>query len=349
MMNAIYKIMGLGVLIISIGIGWFWQSLNNFSSKPVQLESPSIDFEIKPGVPLTTIARKLKTANIISDDSLFLWLIKLEDKEKNIKAGEYVIKNGSTPKDILLLFVSGQVKQYPFTIVEGWSFKQLMVALSSNLQMAHTLKGKSNKEIMASIGHENEHPEGRFLPDTYKFPAGSSDVAFLKRAYNAMNKLLEKAWQNRADGLPLKNKYEALILASIVEKETGFAGERAQIAGVFTRRLQKRMRLQTDPTVIYGLGDEYDGNLKKKHLKQDGPYNTYRRFGLTPTPIAMPSEAAIHAALHPEAGDTLYFVAKGNGRHYFSSTIKEHNKAVRKFQIRQRKVNYRSTPEKQEK
>ena len=190
---------------------------------------------------------------------------------------------------------------------------------------------------MERLGHAGEHPEGRFLPDTYHFPKNLTDVAFLKRAYDAMTQTLAREWEGRAVGLPLKTPYEALILASIVEKETGLASERQAIAGVFVRRLNKGMRLQTDPTVIYGMGDRYKGNIRKSDLQEDTPYNTYRRFGLPPTPIAMPGRDAIHATLHPDDSKNIYFVSRGDGSHHFSATLEEHNNAVIKYQLKGRK------------
>ena len=343
-MSMVFKLLGFAVLAASIFLGWFWQSYNHFVSTPINLSQSNIDFTIPSGASLSSVANSLASQDVISDASLFLWMIKFSDEETSIQAGEYIIESGMTPRDIAAIFVAGKVKQYPFTIVEGWNFKQLIVALGANTRLRHILKGKSETQIMESIGHPGEHPEGRFLPDTYHFPAGTTDKLFLKRAYGAMEKVLKKEWQNRKADLPYKTPYEALIMASIVEKETGVAHERKQIAGVFVRRLEKKMRLQTDPTVIYGMGDRYDGNLRKKDLKKDTPYNTYRRKGLPPTPIALPGEAAINAALHPHEDKTLYFVAKGDGSHYFSETMEAHNKAVRKYQIRQRKADYRSAP-----
>jgi UPF0755 protein len=235
------------------------------------------------------------------------------------------------------MMISGKVRQYALTLVEGWNFRQVMDAVQSHPSLAHTLQGLENAAIMAQLGHPDEHPEGRFLPDTYHFPKGLSDVAFLQRAYDAMAQTLAQEWEGRAVGLPLQTPYEALILASIVEKETGLASERQAIAGVFVRRLEKRMRLQTDPTVIYGMGERYDGNIRKQDLLEDTPYNTYRRLGLPPTPIAMPGRDAIHATLHPDDSQNIYFVSRGDGSHHFSATLEEHNNAVIKYQLKGRK------------
>ncbi len=225
------------------------------------------------------------------------WLGKFEGNADDIKAGEYRFENGITAARLLEQIVNGETLQYAITIVEGWSFRQLIDAVHSNEFLLHTLSDYSDKEMMEHIGHPGEHPEGRFLPDTYNFPRLTTDVKFLQRAYDSMQQLLEKEWPDRAIDVEFKTPYEALILASIVEKETALPSERKQIAGVFNRRLQKRMRLQTDPTVIYGLGSSYDGNIRRRDLRKDTPYNTYLRKGLPPTPIAMPGRDAVLAAM----------------------------------------------------
>jgi UPF0755 protein len=211
----------------------------------------------------------------------------------------------------------------------------MMAAVTRHQALRNTLAGQSAEQVMTQLGHPGQHPEGRFYPDTYHFPRGEKDVDFLKRAYRRMERFLAREWEQRADNLPLDSPYEALILASIVERETALPEERPKIAGVFIRRLQKNMLLQTDPTVIYGMGEHYDGNIRRRDLEADTPYNTYLHPGLTPTPIAMPSGAAIRAVLHPEDGRELYFVATGDGGHHFSATLKEHNRAVRKYQLKQ--------------
>jgi len=343
-MTLIYKLLGIFILIASLIVGWFWQSVNQFSSTPVNVPQGKLDFTIEPGSGLYAVVNELATLGVIQDASKFRWMVRFDGKDKNIQAGEYQIDASMTPRDILAMFAAGKVKQYAFTIVEGWTFKQLLTAIGSNKHLKQTLNGKSVEQVMTGLGYSGEHPEGRFLPDTYHFPAGTSDNDFLKRAYQALETTLADEWQKRADDLPYKSAYEALIMASIVEKETAVAAERTHIAGVFVRRIKKNMRLQTDPTVIYGMGEKYDGNLRKRDLRKDTPYNTYRRKGLPPTPIALPGAAAINAALNPDNNTSLYFVAKGDGSHYFSETVEEHNKAVRQYQIRKRKTDYRSTP-----
>ena len=344
-MNLIYKLFGVVFIVASLAVGWFWQALNSFSSTPISISQSSMDFVVAPGSSLTLVANQLERQSIISDASQFLWMIRLDGAEKSIKAGEYELSQGMTPKDLFALFISGKVKQYSFTIVEGWTFKQLLEVLSANEHLQHTLQNKTTEKVMTALGLPGQHPEGRFLPDTYHFPSGSTDKAFLLRAHQAMQHALQEEWQQRMQDLPYENDYQALIMASIVEKETAVASEREEIAGVFVQRLKKRMRLQTDPTVIYGMGEAYDGNIRKKDLKKDTPYNTYRRRGLPPTPIALPGRASIRAALNPADTKALYFVARGDGSHHFSETITEHNKAVRKYQIKQRKTDYRSTPQ----
>jgi UPF0755 protein len=272
-----------------------------------------------------------------------MWAARWKEKAHHIAVGEYKISKHDTPTRFLDNLLQGKVIQYALTIIEGWNFKQLLQAIAEDPNLEHELTGKPYKEIMAMLGHEDQHPEGRFLPDTYYFPKGESDIDFLSRAYQAMQDFLSTEWQQRAVGLAIDSPYEALILASIVEKETGLASEREAIAGVFMRRLQKNMRLQTDPTVIYGMGDRYQGNIRRRDLERDTPYNTYRRRGLPPTPIAMPGRDAIRATLHPKEGDELYFVSRGDGSHYFSSTLEEHNQAVIKYQLNGQKRSFSSS------
>ncbi|HET9388899.1 MAG TPA: endolytic transglycosylase MltG [Steroidobacteraceae bacterium] len=250
-----------------------------------------------------------------------------------IQAGMYEIPAGASPAQILELFDQGKVVLEQITVIEGTTFADFRHALDHHAAVTHTLLGKSNAELMAALGHAGEDPEGRFFPDTYRFAARAQDVEILTLAYNAMQKVLEAAWQQRSADLPLQNSYQALILASIVEKETGAPEERARIAGVFTSRLRKGMRLQTDPTVIYGLGSNYDGEIRTRDLTTDTPYNTYTRAGLPPTPISLPGRDSILAAVHPQETGDLYFVATGtgDGRHHFSKSLEEHNTAVKSY------------------
>ncbi|HDL89826.1 MAG TPA: endolytic transglycosylase MltG [Thermodesulforhabdus norvegica] len=326
---------GITVILISFFLGWLWISFQTLVDAPLSksLKEPVI-FEVMPGEALPSIVASLKENRLLDYPVWFRLLARLEDKSHKLKAGEYLLTPEMTPRKLLDLLVSGKAHQRSLTLVEGWDFKQLIEAINTSELLRHSLTGLSKEAIMERLGFQGIEPEGRFLSDTYHFPKGTRDIAFLKRAWLSMEKVLDEEWKNREANLPFKTAYEALILASIVEKETGRADERPIIAGVFVRRLIKGMRLQTDPTVIYGMGEKYDGNIRKRDLLRDTPYNTYTRSGLTPTPIAMPGRAAINAVMHPAKGKSLYFVAKGDhsGSHVFSATLKEHNRAVDYYQ-----------------
>lgn len=338
------KVLGVALLLVSVGGGWLWMSFQQFVESPIAVKGQPAVFVLEPGLSVGRVGEKMKAQGFISDGRFFGWLARLDGKAQRLQAGEYELKAGSLPRDVLDLFVSGRVKQYSLTMVEGWTFAQVMGLVGRHPKIKQTLTNVPLIEVMAHLGRPGQHPEGRFLPDTYLFPSGTTDVEFLQRAYTSMQALLNKEWGTRAAGLPYKDAGEALIMASIVEKETGAAAERAEIAGVFVRRLQKGMKLQTDPTLIYGLGNRYDGNIHRSDLTEDTPYNTYTRFGLPPTPIALPGADAVRAALHPNAGNALYFVARGDGTHVFSATLEEHQRAVRRFQINARRSDYRSAP-----
>ena len=314
-----------------------------FQHETVSIPDAERTFTIKSGSNIKTIAHQLALERIIDDPWLFILLAKLRGVETSVRAGEYRLQQSQSPVDLIELFTKGQSIQYSFTIIEGWTFRQMMQELQHLSVIENILQGKSNEEIMIALGYQGRHPEGLFFPDTYSFPKGTSDIEFLKRAYQMMQTQLQREWENRAADLPITSSYEALILASIIEKETGVAYERPLIASVFTQRLRKKMRLQTDPTVIYGLGETFDGNIRYRDLKKDTPYNTYLRKGLTPTPIALPGLDAIKAALHPADNEALYFVAKGDGTHYFSKTLDEHNKAVSKYQLKGKRAKRKST------
>ncbi|MCX4029441.1 endolytic transglycosylase MltG [Endozoicomonas sp. SM1973] len=299
---------------------------------------------IASGSSVKQIAQQLKSQGLVEYDWLFALYIRAKGKAQQLKAGEFELQASANHQDLLNTLVNGKQRQYSITLVEGWNVRQMLRAITKHPQITHTLPVSVDQEsLLEALGQTSKHAEGLFFPDTYFFTAGMSDKDLLLRAYRKMDKVLTTEWQQRKEGLPYQSPYEVLIMASIVEKETGAAGERPQIAGVFTRRLEKGMRLQTDPTVIYGLGDKYQGNLTRKHLRQPTPYNTYTIKGLPPTPIALPGKAAIDAVLNPAPGKSLYFVAKGDGSHYFSATLKEHNRAVRKYQLN-RRDNYRSQP-----
>ncbi len=322
---------------ISVAIAVLVFKLLNFQHGSVNLPESQQVFQISPGSNIKSIAENLTRQEIIDDPWLFILLAKLKDVETRVRAGEYHIEAGQTPDDLLETFTTGKSIQYGFTVIEGWSFRQMMDALADDPVLVQTLNGLGDAEIMRLTGHPDQHPEGMFFPDTYRFPKGTSDVDFLRRAYELMQQHLEREWMQRDPDLPLNSSYEALILASIIEKETGVGFERPLIAGVFTQRLKRNMRLQTDPTIIYGLGSGFDGDIRFRDLKKDTPYNTYLHSGLTPTPIALPGLDSIRAALHPEPTKALYFVSRGDGTHHFSETLEQHNAAVKRFQLNQQK------------
>lgn len=332
MRNLVYKLAGLVLLVGSFVAGWLLMRYQTFIDTPLSAADDTT-FMVEPGRSLSEVAYELERRGILSDARWFIWMAKRAGGANAIKAGEYRVLPGTLPRELLEMMVSGRAIQYSITLVEGWTFRQVMRVLNDNPYLRHTLERVDDKGIMERLGRPEDHPEGRFFPDTYAFIKGMSDLEFLQRAYRAMGERLEREWADRAEGLPLKSPYEALILASIVEKETALPEERPVIAGVFVRRLLKGMKLQTDPTVIYGLGAGFDGNLRRRDLSSDSPYNTYRFAGLPPTPIAMPGADAIRAGLHPADGETLYFVARGDGSHQFSRTLEEHNQAVAKYQV----------------
>ncbi len=303
-------------------------------------------FDVEPGSAFNTVAGKLERQGLI-EDALWLKVWSRLNSERNlIKAGTYEFIPGETPMAMIDKMVRGETKTWSVQFIEGWRFSELRAALATQDHLELLTTDMTDTEIMARLGKPEQHPEGRFFPDTYVFTGNQTDLDILRRAYQRMESILAEEWASRAQDVPYETPYEALVMASIVEKETGVPHERGQIAGVFVRRIQKGMRLQTDPTVIYGLGDDYDGNITRKHLRTTTPYNTYRISGLPPTPIALPGRDAIHAALHPEPGESLYFVARGDGSHVFSKTFEEHQKAVREYQLR-RRSDYRSAPQAQ--
>ncbi|HET8552314.1 MAG TPA: endolytic transglycosylase MltG [Gammaproteobacteria bacterium] len=328
-MKRLAPIAGVVVVLAVIAAGflywrWFVRPLPPTSQTTVVVEA---------GKPLGATAAALKQQGVLYQSWDLVWLARLEGKSTDVRAGEYAVPPHATTASLLDKLVSGNVILHSFTVIDGWTFHELMKRLEADPLLKHTLKGLSDGEIMARIGHPDEQPEGRFFPDTYKFPRGMSDVTFLRHAYDLMQEHLREAWAERDPDMSLDSPYKSLILASIVEKESGKLSELPRIAGVFVRRLRRGMRLQSDPTVIYGLGKSYDGDITYNDLRSDTPYNTYTRRGLPPTPISLPSLAAIHAAMHPARGDALYFVSKGDGSHAFSATLAEQRRAVRKYQL----------------
>ena len=335
-MRRLLILFALLALLVAAAGGLLYRDLSAFAERPLGLPSDGIVVDLPRGQSIRALAGSLRAAGYLDRPALYLEILaRLDGSARRIRAGEYRLPAGMAPDALLALLVSGQVLQYPLTIVEGWSVRDLLSNLRNDPILLQTLEGLDGAEIMVRLGRPDMHPEGRFLPDTYHFPRGATDLAFLQRAMQAMDSVLAAEWERRAPGLPLETPGRALVLASIVEKETSLAEERARVAGVFVRRLQIGMRLQTDPTVIYGLGEGFDGNLRRRDLQADTDYNTYTRSGLPPTPIALPGRAAIHASLHPAAGDELYFVARGDGSHHFSRTLSEHNAAVRRYQLQQ--------------
>lgn len=329
-------------LLISLsGALWLKNHIDHYGENQINLSEPML-FDIERGTGFLRLVNQLYDLGLIDSPLKMRLYARFKEGSHAIKSGEYRLVPGQSYDELLDRFSKGLVVQRQITLVEGLRLSDYLNSLASEPQLEQTLHGKSYKEIADLLGYKGDNPEGWIFPDTYSFTKGSSDLQILQWAYQRMQKVLDEEWADRAEDLPVKTAYEALILASIVEKETGAAEERGEIAGVFSRRLEKNMRLQTDPTVIYGMGDRYQGNIRRSDLNRLTPYNTYRITGLPPTPIASPGREAIHASLHPAAGKTLYFVAKGDGRHYFSTTLEEHNKAVYRYQMK-RRDDYRSS------
>ena len=344
------KIIACVLLIAIVALGWTWRDYQSALHTPAVAGNPVI-VEINKGDSFNQITDKLLAKNVGLKPFWFKVIAVQENAVNKLKTGEYELTPGLTLPEILAMFVQGKTKRYTITFPEGWSFKDILQEIEKNPNLDHTLHKVDFDALMSQLGidikqsalrsaapgidlppESMQSPEGLFFPDTYFFEKHTSDAALLTRAYDKMQLVLKQEWQNKAENLPFKTPYEALILASIVEKETGVVAERPLIAGVFIRRLQSGMLLQTDPTVIYGMGESYQGNIRFKDLKTATPYNTYVIKGLPPTPIAMPGRDAIYAALHPDTSNNLYFVARGDGTHEFSATLKAHNLAVNNFQ-----------------
>jgi UPF0755 protein len=320
----LFMVLFLAVLLAS-AIGYY-------VARPLTFPVLPLEFSLNQGSSLKAVARQMQQAGALPNDWLFVWLARTLGKSAQIQAGNYELETAVTMLELLAIVTEGQAAQSKFSIIEGWTFNQFRAALNTNPAIRHDSASLPEAEILRRIGATEAYAEGQFFPDTYYFVKGTSDLALLKRAYKTMQMHLQKSWQERTPDLPLKSAYEALILASIVEKETGQAGDRGMIAAVFINRLRKGMLLQTDPTVIYGLGGNFDGNLRKRDLLADTSYNTYTRVGLPPTPIALPGLASIQATLHPATTNALYFVSRGNGSTQFSNSLNEHNNAVNRYQ-----------------
>lgn len=317
---ASFAVLGAG----SWALWWVYQ--------PLRLPAPTVDLSIETGTLPRAVAQAVKDAGVdVHPDLLYLWF-RLSGQARSIKAGSYELERGITPHTLLAKLARGEESMRAVTLVEGWTFRQVRMALQKEEVLKPDTKGLADEAVMDLLGRPGQRPEGRFFPDTYTYAKGSSDVAVLRRALRAMDKRLAAAWAQRSPEAAVKTPDEALILASIIEKETGKAGDRTLVAAVFNNRLRVGMPLQTDPTVIYGMGTAFDGNLRKKDLQADTPWNTYTRPGLPPTPIAMPGKASLLAAVQPAQSKALYFVGRGDGSSQFSASLEEHNRAVNKYQ-----------------
>ena len=317
------------ILVIAIAgvLVWRWYE------HVLPMESDRVEVRIAPGSSARSIARQLRAAGVTVNEELFVAAARATDATRSLRAGRYEIPRGLTVHQLIDKLRRGEVLRERLTIVEGWTFREMRAALAATAELRQDSVKLTEAELLRAVGATETHPEGLFAPDTYVFDPGSSDLDLLRSAYRAQSAQLAQAWDKRGPALPLKSPYELLILASIVEKETGHEAERGMVAGVFHNRLRIGMRLQTDPTVIYGLGEKFDGNLRKRDLLADGPYNSYTRAGLPPTPIALPGRASLMATVNPAATRALYFVARGDGTSQFSETLTEHNRAVAKYQL----------------
>ncbi|OLO05651.1 MULTISPECIES: endolytic transglycosylase MltG [Salinicola] len=314
--------------VVVFGGFHYWQKQLD---APIALEERTV-YEVPQGAAFNRVIRDLESQGIIEAAWPYRILARIAPKAtQGLRAGEFEIDPGMNGRQLIAHLSSDQVVTYRLTVPEGWTFKQMRRLLDRAPKLEHRTREMSDEEVMAALGHAGTYPEGQFFPDTYRYHKGVTDTELLRRAYDRMQQTLKTVWDERDDDLPIDSSYQALILASLIERETGVATERKQIAGVFTRRLEKGMRLQTDPTVIYGMGDSYVGNITRADLQRQNAYNTYVIEGLPPTPIAMPGLGSLEAAVHPADGDTLYFVAKGDGSHQFSRTLQEHNAAVRRY------------------
>ena len=325
----IKSLFALGVAALLAAAGYAaWYAVT-----PVAVDKLPADFELPPGIRFRGAAQRIDAAGVRVGRFQFELLARALGRDQDIKAGSYELAAAPTPLELLDKLTRGDVTQVELRFIEGWTFRQLRAALDAHPGLRHDLQGLPDAEVLRRIGAPEPHPEGLFFPDTYLFSRNTSDLRLLQRAYAAMRQHLAQEWAARDPSVPYRSPYEALIMASIVEKETGRAEDRDMVAGALANRLRAGMLLQVDPTVIYGLGEAFDGNLKRGHLQADSPYNTYLRPGLPPTPIAAPGLASLRAALHPARTQALYYVARGDGSSEFSRTLEEHNRAVRKYQL----------------
>ncbi|MBB5496120.1 endolytic transglycosylase MltG [Paraburkholderia sp. MM5384-R2] len=332
-MSLLKKCFVAGALVVvlaaaAIAAGYYW------ATRPLELTPAQLDVTVKPHSSLRSVALQLNRGGVPVEPELFIAMTRLLGLQSELKSGNYEFKSGATPYEVLQKIARGDVNEYVATVIEGWTFKHMRAELDANPALKHDTLGMSDADLMSAIGAPEAsigNGEGLFFPDTYLFDKGTSDLDIYRRAYRLMRVRLDEAWLSRAPNLPYKSPYDALTMASIVEKETGKASDRALVAAVFANRLRAGMPLQTDPSVIYGMGDSYAGHIRKKDLQTDTPYNTYTRMGLPPTPISLPSVASLQAAMNPAQSNALYFVSRGDGSSIFSDTLGEHNKAVDKY------------------
>ena len=342
MIRKLLVLLETGVVLAGLLLGVaYWQQSSALQQSLNLTQEKLLD--VPAGSSPTGVLNRLQADGVIKDAFWLRLYWRFNLQGQSLHSGEYRMVPGMNAESLLDLWQKGEVVQYSVTLVEGWTFRQVRAALARQVKLEQTASELSDTELMAKLGHPDVFPEGRFFPDTYRYVRGMTDVELLKQAYNRLDEVLQEEWEKRAADVPYTDAYQALIMASMVEKETGVPQERGQIAGVFVRRLQQGMLLQTDPTVIYGLGDRYNGKITRALLKEPTPYNTYLISGLPPTPISMVGREAIHAAMHPVAGNSLYFVARGDGSHVFSADLDAHNAAVKEFQLK-RRADYRSSP-----
>ncbi|KPC36758.1 Uncharacterized protein ABJ99_1506 [Pseudomonas syringae pv. cilantro] len=342
MIRKLLLLLETGIVVAGLLLGFaFWQQ-NEALNQPLEVAQEQL-LDVPAGSTPTSVLNRLQADGVIKDAFWLRLYWRFNLASQPLHSGEYRMVPGMNVKGLFDVWKRKEVVQYSLTLVEGWNFRQVRAALAKQAKLEQTLTGLSDSDLMAKIGHPDVFPEGRFFPDTYRYVRGMSDVELLKQAYSRLEEVLDEEWNARSPEAPYSNPYQALIMASLVEKETGVPQERGQIAGVFVRRLKLGMQLQTDPTVIYGMGERYNGKLTRANLKEATPYNTYVIAGMPPTPISLVGREAIHAALNPVAGSSLYFVAKGDGSHVFSDDLDAHNAAVREYQLK-RRADYRSSP-----
>lgn len=342
MIRKLLVLLETGVVLAGLLLGVAYWQQNSALQQALNLTQEKL-LDVPAGSSPTGVLNRLQADGVIKDAFWLRLYWRFNLQGQSLHSGEYRMAPGMSAESLLDLWQKGEVVQYSVTLVEGWTFRQVRAALARQVKLEQTASELSDTELMAKLGHPDVFPEGRFFPDTYRYVRGMTDVELLKQAYNRLDEVLQEEWEKRAADVPYTDAYQALIMASLVEKETGVPQERGQIAGVFVRRLRQGMLLQTDPTVIYGLGDRYNGKITRALLKEATPYNTYVISGLPPTPISMVGREAIHAAMHPVAGNSLYFVARGDGSHVFSADLDAHNAAVKEFQLK-RRADYRSSP-----